>query len=349
MKKVKSFFLIGMLLLNSLMAFSQVDLTNAPKTKYIFVKTSDTFLISTKPITNREYIIYILWVYNVYGVDYPSNVLNAIPGMATANCDSFIDEFYNSQAPFQVIFKYSPEFVKNYIFNPKYIDYPVLGLSQIQANSFCKWLSDRYNENTLIQYGYFKPNPFQLNSDCFVTESYIAEQYYGARIKEEVVKWSDRLLIPAFRLPTPKELTMAKAHKSLLKEFKSYQYDTTSFLNYWHQLYLKASESALILNYSSDETELIKTTVNEWKINKQDFEELTFDNIGTGKSKQLKDYYEIEKDSLGQMPFIIIDENINKEPIIVETYKKDKSPVSDLNKFYIFRFACSIKPNQFKQ
>lgn len=347
MQKIKSLLLFG-LLLNSLVAVCQVDLKNAPSTKYIVGKTNDTFLISTKPITNREYIIYVLWIYNVYGVDYPDNIVNAIPGMAAANNDLFIDEFYESQTPFQVIFKHSPSFVKDYIFNPRYIDYPVIGLSQSQASRFCKWLSDRYNESKLIKLGYFKPNPSQINEDCFVTESYLVEQYYGARIKEETIKWSDQLLIPVFRLPTQKELIAANAKKALFKDFKPFEYDTSSFLNYWHQIYLKISPSSLTLNYPLDKSELIKSTNNEWEINKQNFEELTFDNAGADKSKQIKDYYEIEKDSLGQMPFIIIDENINKEPIIMEKNWNDKSINGDLNKFYFFRFACSIKPNQFK-
>lgn len=345
MQKIKLLLLI-VLLLNSFLTVCQVDLKNAPSTKYIIPKTSDTFLISTKPITNREYIIYVLWIYNVSGIDYPSNVINAIPRMVITNNDLLINEFYESQTPFEVIFKYSPQFVKDYIFNPKYIDYPVIGLSKIQASRFCKWLSDRYNENKLIEYGYFKPNLSQINEDCFVTESYIAGQYYGARIKEEDVTWGDRLLIPTFRLPTPNELSIADERKSLFKEFKSYEYDPNNFLNYWHKHFLKVSENSLVLKYAYDKTEVIKSTNSEWEIDNQ-YEELTYDDTGIDKSTQIKDY-DVAKDSLGQMPFIIIDENINKEPIIIKNYQKDNSPVSDLNKFYFFRFACNIKPNQYK-
>jgi hypothetical protein len=348
MLKIKSIILIG-LLLNSLTAFCQAGLKNAPGTKYISTSTSDTFLISTKPITNREYIIYILWLKDVYGADYTAAFLNSFPGITSINIESLIYEAPESKTPFEVILRYSPAFVKNYIFNAKYIDYPIIGLSSLQASRFCKWLSDRYNENKLIQHGYFSPNPNQINEDCFVTESYVVNQYYGARIKEETVKWSDRLLIPIFRLPTKKELNIAMAKKSANTEFKPYPYDTTSFLNYWNQLYLDVSASSLTVKYYNNKTELIKSTDNVWEIKPQDYEELTLDVIKAKEIKHIKDYYGIEKDSLAQMPFIIIDENSNKEPIIAENYLLDNSVIADQNKLYFFRFACSIKPKQFKQ
>ena len=347
MQKIKSLLLIG-LFLNSLIAFCQIDLKNAPSTKYITLNTNNTFLISTKPITNREYIIYILWIYNVYGIDYPSNILNTISGIATTNNDFIINEFYESQTPFQVIFKHAPSFVKDYIFNPRYIDYPLIGISKMQANKFCKWLTDRYNENKLIRNGYFNSDPSQNNENCFVTESYLADQYYGARIKEETIKWSDRLLIPNFRLLTSKELNTANTKKVLLKDFRPYEYDTISFLNQWHQLYLKVSTSSLTLNYSYEKTELIKSSNNEWEISKYNFEELSFENSEADKKIQIKDYYEIEKDSLGQMPYIIIGESINIEPVVVRNYKNDNSHIDNINKLFFFRFVCNIKPDQYK-
>ena len=362
MRKIKSLFLIGFLL-NSLVVFSQVDLKNAPRTKYITSITTNTFLISTKPITNREYIIYLLWIYNVSGTDYPESIINAIPGILEANHYLLIDEFYKSKTPFEVIFKNSSLFVKDYIFNPRYIDYPIIGLSRVQASRFCKWLSDRYNENKLIKLGYFKPAPegHDINENCFVTESYVAGQYYGARIKEETIKWSDGLLIPTFRLPTKNELNIAEAKNSVNKEVKSYDYDTTSFLNHWHQLYLKVSPNSLTMQYIHGKTEVINSINNGWDINKSSYQELTLDMSESNKNstlidifnhgkktKQIKDYEDIEKDSLGQMPFIIIDENINKEPVIVENYKNDNSVVGTQNKFYFFRFVCNMAPKQYK-
>ncbi len=346
MKKLVASILIGLLLITSY-GNCQEGLKNAPATKYVTAETSETFLISTKPVTNREYIIYILWIYNVYGIDYPDNIVSAIPGMTASNDNLFIDELSGTQSPFQVIFNYAPNFVKNYVFNPRYIDYPVIGLSQMQASKFCKWLSDRYNENNLIQKGYFKTNPMQINEDCFVTESYLVDQYYGARIKDETIKWSDRLLIPTFRLPSSNELNIANSQKLLINEFKSYLYDSTYFLNYWNNLFLNISEKSLKLNLSLDRYEIINATDKEWLSAKQANEELIYENSSMDRSKQIKDYLEIEKDSLGQMPFVIISENQNKEPVIVKNGLFD-SVTTDTNKLYIFRFACSISPGQFK-
>lgn len=77
MKKYKCIILLLLLFLNSFVAYCQKELEYAPYTKYLSAYDSDEFLISTKPITNREYLIYLLWNFEVYWANYPENLINA--------------------------------------------------------------------------------------------------------------------------------------------------------------------------------------------------------------------------------------------------------------------------------
>lgn len=73
-------------------------------------------------------------------------------------------------------------FVNYYLRHPAYRDYPVVGVSWIQANEYCKWRTDRVNEYILAREGILdwemgnkELNPFQM----FNTEAYLSGQYFG--------------------------------------------------------------------------------------------------------------------------------------------------------------------------
>jgi formylglycine-generating enzyme required for sulfatase activity len=73
-------------------------------------------------------------------------------------------------------------FVNYYLRHPAYRDYPVVGVSWIQANEYCKWRTDRVNEYILAREGILdwemgnkELNPFQM----FSTEAYLGGQYFG--------------------------------------------------------------------------------------------------------------------------------------------------------------------------
>ena len=73
-------------------------------------------------------------------------------------------------------------FVNYYLRHPAYRDYPVVGVSWIQANEYCKWRTDRVNEYILAREGILdwemgnkELNAFQM----FSTEAYLGGQYFG--------------------------------------------------------------------------------------------------------------------------------------------------------------------------
>lgn len=199
----------------SFSCFAQKSKSPTQKLKYSsdlsLIKESEScqaFYISTKPITNREYMVYLLWLQEVY-TDYPLVVSNAIPRQhnivwydsAYVESDSYLNNLLKGVNPED----------KKYVFNSLYLDYPITGLSWQQAMDFSKWLSDRYNEYVLIKEKFYQLDLYQGNENSFNTESYLAGQYMGliSNPKKEV-KWKDNLLIPAFRLPTTNELVQSK-------------------------------------------------------------------------------------------------------------------------------------------
>ena len=73
-------------------------------------------------------------------------------------------------------------FVDYYLRHPTYKEYPVVGVSWVQANDYCKWRTDRVNEYILCREGILdwemnnkELNPFHM----FNTEAYLAGQYFG--------------------------------------------------------------------------------------------------------------------------------------------------------------------------
>jgi len=109
---------------------------------------------------------------------------------------------------------FNEPFVETYFRHPAYDDYPVVGVSWLQARDYSNWRTDRVNEMLLINRGILNPSPDGKDSDVFVTDSYLAGQYQGNVRKnledkatggERQVRRTDGILVPDYRLPTEAE------------------------------------------------------------------------------------------------------------------------------------------------
>ena len=164
-----------------------------------------SFYMDETEVTNQFWLEYLWWLQRVYGSSYPEIVERALPDTAA---------WRNKLA-------YNEPMVNYYLRHPAFRDYPVVGVSWLQANDFCKWRSDRVNEGILIREGLLAHNPeAQIDEEHFTTETYLSGQYQGERIREGLpsfattsefrnVRVEDGVLLPNYRLPTEAEWEFA--------------------------------------------------------------------------------------------------------------------------------------------
>lgn len=162
--------------------------------------TVPSFYLDQTEVSNVAYLEYLHWLGRVFGQDYPSIVRNARP-------DTLV---------WRERLAYNEPLVENYFRHPAYHDYPVVGITWIQANDFCLWRTDRVNEILLISEGILDFDPDQKNNDNFNTDAYLAGQYQGlvnrpranldpSSTGERIVRMEDGILLPKYRLPTEAE------------------------------------------------------------------------------------------------------------------------------------------------
>lgn len=166
--------------------------------------TVPSFYMDQTEVSNVAYLEYLYWLNRVFGTDFPVVVRNARP-------DTLV---------WREKLAYNEPLVENYLRHPAYHDYPVVGVSWVQANDYCLWRTDRVNEMILINEGVLDFDPDQKNRNNFNTDAYLAGQYTGLVNKpkqnldpsstgERAVNIQDGILLPKYRLPTEAEWEFA--------------------------------------------------------------------------------------------------------------------------------------------
>ena len=173
--------------------------------------TVASFYMDETEVTNYDYRIYLAWLRKTY--PNTTKQKNATP-------DTLV--WRNALA-------YNEPYVNNYLRHPSYSNYPVVGVSWIQASEYCKWRTDRVNEFLLIKNGYLTLDTAQQNGNVFTTEGYIMGHYQGVPGKnDKKIRWENGLLLPNYRLPTEAEWEYAalgligEADGELLTERRMY-------------------------------------------------------------------------------------------------------------------------------
>lgn len=171
--------------------------------------TVSSFYMDQTEVTNFHWCEYLYWIGRAYGGTYPLVVKNALPDTLCWRSPLSFNE----------------KFVDYYLRHPAYRDYPVVGVSWLQANDYCKWRTDRVNEFILIREGVLKYNIEQQNAETFNTDSYYAGQYSesvkknvqdldpskrnGKKLGTRIVRMEDGMMLPRYRLPTEAEWEFA--------------------------------------------------------------------------------------------------------------------------------------------
>ena len=190
------------------------DWNTTPKKMHI-----RSFFMDETEVTNEEYFLYVQYTKDVFP---PS--------------EEKYKHVYNSVLPDTLVWRKSlgntDILTENYLRHPAYADYPVVGVSWLQANEYCKWRTNAVNLKKLIDKGYIK-NIFAndtlrnfFDTDVFLTDS---DRLFngdttvykrGVRTRGKVkgergsfqgrkITQADGILTQKFRLPTEAEWEFA--------------------------------------------------------------------------------------------------------------------------------------------
>lgn len=160
-----------------------------------------SFYMDETEVRNFDYLEYLYWINRSFGGENPIIVTNAMP-------DTLV---------WRNKLSYNEPYVLYYLRHPAYRDYPVVGISWLQATEYCKWRTDRVNEMIMIREGLMKNSQLvkQGSEQIFNTEAYllgmtpidIKKQLrdYAPGSKKRDVRMEDGILLPNYRLPTEVE------------------------------------------------------------------------------------------------------------------------------------------------
>ncbi len=159
--------------------------------------TVPSFFMDEFEVTNFSYLEYLYWTNRVFGFDYPEVYKKALPDTLCWREPTAYNEPY----------------VDYYLRHPAYRQYPVVGVSWLQANDFCNWRTDRVNEFILIREGLLDHNVNPTSTDYFSTEAYLSGVWQGQFTQklatknkgQRDVEMRDGILLPSYRLPTEAE------------------------------------------------------------------------------------------------------------------------------------------------
>ena len=102
--------------------------------------TVSSFYMDRTEVTNFHWLEYMYWMRRVYYKTYPHVYKKCLPDTLA----------------WRSALSYKEKYVNYYLRHPSYRDYPVVGVSWLQANDFCKWRTDRVNEAILVREGILK-------------------------------------------------------------------------------------------------------------------------------------------------------------------------------------------------
>ena len=167
--------------------------------------TIQTFYMDQTEVRNIDYVEYLYWLNRVFGSD---------------------DPLYQEALPDTMVWRdrlaYNEPLSDLYLRHPAFQNYPVVGVSWIQANDYAVWRSDRVNEGILVDNGLLEWNTEKAAPEQgkypFTTDAYLSGAYAdmvnsglpnlnpdAGEGETRNVRMEDGILLPNYRLPTEAE------------------------------------------------------------------------------------------------------------------------------------------------
>ena len=171
------------------------DYTNVPHKV-----TVSPFYMDEAEISNIDYLEYLNWLRIVFANNGFQGVYErALPDTAC----------------WRTPLAHMEDMVQYYLRSPAYRNYPVVGVSWIQATQYAEWRTDRVNEKILADLKYINWNPTPTPEGYFNTDAYLTYSSYEQQSDRRLqyitsgdyrnVIMEDGILLPKYRLPTEAE------------------------------------------------------------------------------------------------------------------------------------------------
>jgi gliding motility-associated lipoprotein GldJ len=158
--------------------------------------TVSSFRIDKYEVSNKKYRAYIHWLEKIF-----------IP----IGRDSIVQSALPDTSVWKTELSYNDPMVDGYFRSNAFNDYPVVGVTWEQANNYCRWRTDRANENTLIKYKLIDSKSPYVGKMGLVTspnDSNMSSNQTASKTSTTFNRGKnldDYIMIPDFRLPTEAE------------------------------------------------------------------------------------------------------------------------------------------------